>query len=498
MAQSRAGERSAFLLILCLVLMVLSSCRFPSMEALSADNHRQFVNAHSADILMNHRVKPVSAVVGKRVLTLEDCRAQALSNSLEIQAGRLDELTQRAIRYSNRTRMLPHFLYSGDLSQRDNYRYSYSEVLGLEGSSPNPLNPGTGVTSYSTGHERGTWVQILEARWSATDAALAYYVSNSSANDRLKAYYRRVRTSQKVLEVVDGAFFRLLAAQECLPLAERLVAIRNGTRAKLTELLKEKLARIEDVHRGEDKAIRATRLAARLRADMESQRDLLATAMAISPDSCIDGGFCVVGALRMPPCAPQICTLEMAAVQNRPEAFEAGLTHLNSANDVKRTIVKIFPRLSTFWRFSRDKDKFLYEKEWKEVGVSVYFDLIEWVASLHELGAAKSTAAKTEREMGAVALAITSQVRQAAVKVGDSLEEVRAQEASLASFGRLYDSLEKRLSVQDLDKISVEEARGDLLEGKINRLKALAEANAASAVLESSLGRNYQEPIPSD
>ncbi|MBI5572478.1 MAG: TolC family protein [Desulfomonile tiedjei] len=498
MAQSRAAERSAFLLILCLVLMVLSSCRFPSMVAFSADNHRQLVHAHAADALMNHRVKPVSAATGKRVLTLEDCRAMALSNSLELQAGRLDELTQRAIRYSNMTRMLPHFLYSGDLSQRDNIRYSYSEVLGLEGSAPNPLTPGTGVTSFSTGHERSTWVQIMEARWSATDAALAYYVSKSSGNDRLKAYYRRVRTSQKILEAVDGAFYRLLALQECLPLAQGLMAIRKGTRGKFEELLKEKLARIEDVHRGEEKTIRATRLFARLQADMAAQRDLLATAMAISPDACIDGGFCVSGVLLVPPCAPQICTLEMTAVQNRPEAFEAGLTHLNASNDVRRTIVKTFPRTSGFWRHTRDKDKFMYDKEWKEVGVSIYFDLIDWVANLQELGAARTTAAKTEREMGAVALAITSQVRQSAIKFVDSLEEVRAAQASLASFGRLYDSLEKRLSVQDLDKLSVEEARGDLLEGKINRLKAMAEANAASAVLESAMGTNYREPIPAD
>jgi len=49
-----------------------------------------------------------------------------------------------------------------------------------------------------------------------------------------------------------------------------------------------------------------------------------------------------------------------------------GLTHVNSVNDLRRTIVKFFPTITGFWRYSRDKDKFLYEKEWKEAALGIF------------------------------------------------------------------------------------------------------------------------------
>ena len=214
---------------------LVHSLRSAIIDPFRGVDHQQLVRASSAMNLVQYRVKPATAVLGKRPLTLQECRRIALANSLDLHAARMEELSKQAIAYSNRTKLLPHFLFSGELSQRDNYQYSYSDVLGQEGRHPDPGAVGptsTGVTNYSTSHERSTWRYVAEARWSPTDAALAYYLTKSSKNDRIKAHHQKVRAGQKLLAAVDGAYFRLLSLQNTFAMAQRLAEERSERRGQ--------------------------------------------------------------------------------------------------------------------------------------------------------------------------------------------------------------------------------------------------------------------------
>ena len=139
-----------------------------------------------------------------------------------------------------------------------------------------------------------------------------------------------------------------------------------------------RLVDVQDYSRANQHQIRARRLLKRIRNETAKQINILASAMGVSPEQCADIGLKVAGNLVPPDFSMQLCQMEMTAVHNRPEAFEAGLNHLNSINDLKRTIVKYCPKVTGFWRYTRDKDKFLFNKDWKEAGVLVYFDLLDW------------------------------------------------------------------------------------------------------------------------
>jgi outer membrane protein TolC len=505
--------RAAVLITLCQIAL-LASCRHvawvrPSpgiggslRSILSAPfnpvDDEQFTKANSALVLINNRAKPASVALGKKLLSLEDCRSFALANNLDLQVARLDEFTKSAVAYSNKTKMLPHFAFSGDLSQRDNPPYAYSDVLGQEGRTPQPSSEGTGVTNFSSSHERSTWRYALETRWSPTDVALAYYVTRSSGNERLKSHYQRVRVAQKLIGLVDAAYFRLLSFQECLPLAEKHAAIRSDIAAKMRKLFEKKLVSVDDCNKTKQQEVRAERQLARVRNQIEKQRNLLASAMGVSPDYCVDGGFEVTGQLSVPVLDMETCYMELTAVQNRPEAFEAGLNHLNSVNDLRRTIVKYFPKVSGYWRFTRDKDKFLYNKDWKEIGISVYFDVLDWFSNVAESRAARFNSAKTHRELGTVALGITSQVRITALQYYDTMDELRSAEAALRGTREVFSIAQRRSSKEDLDRISVQEAEANVALDKLERVKALGEANAELAELRAVMGINYKEPKPRD
>ncbi|MEW6531542.1 MAG: TolC family protein [Thermodesulfobacteriota bacterium] len=480
--------------ILMLCLPYIASCQSALLSPFRSVDHVDFTAVNATRMLAESRSRPVTAALGKRSLTLEDCRQMALTNNLEVQVARWDELTREAVKWSSRARMLPHLSFTGDLSLRDNPLYSYSDVLGQEGLQPSA--DGTGVTSYSTGRERTAWRYLFEARWNPVDAALAYYVSKSTSNDRLKTHYQKVRVAQKLISTVDGAYYRLLSLQQSLSYAQRLAAMRAQIAASMRRLHHKTVIRIEDYERAEERAVEARRVLGKVRNEMERQRSILASAMGISPEYCVDGGFCLEGKIAPPCFGAQLCDLELVAVKHRPEAFQAGLDHLTSINDIKRTIVRYLPKVEGFWRYTRDKDKFLYNKDWKDIGVLVHFDLLDWLINRNDSQAAKSAASKTYKELGAVALGIASQVRVAALAYNDSLEEYQTREASLAGSQKVLKVAQTRVASDDMSQLQFEEAEANLLMQKIQRIRSLGEANATCAELQGVLGTNYKEPPP--
>ena len=444
--------------------------------------------------MFKFRSKPASAVTGRRLLTLADCRALAVASSLEIEKVRIEEISRRAVEFSNRTRMMPHVILAGELSERDNLAFSYSEILGREGVIPQPGSTGEGVNQFSTGRERGTFRYTLESRWSPTDAALAYYLTKTSRNEGDKKRFMRIRVTQRLFGVVDASFQRLLTLQETVPMGERLLSIRKTVAAKMENLFHDRLAAAEEYHQSTQKLITAERLVARLSNETERQRNLLASAMQLSPEYGKNCGFHLVGEVRAPDFRDDICTMELVAVKNRPEAYTAGLDHLNSLHDLRRTIIKYFPKVTGSWKYTRDNDKHLYNRDWKELGVEVYFDLVDWCSNLWESKATVEETRKTYNEIGVVALAITSEVRAAALKYYDAIDQLRSADRALASSEKLLAIMRTRASQDALKRLALLEVRGDVLGQTIEKIHAVGEAQAALAELQAAMGINYREP----
>lgn len=487
------------------VSRAVDRCRASLHDPFYPEDHISITQAVAAGAVVEHRVKPATIAAGKRDLTLDDCRALALKNNLDIQVAGFEQMTKRALEFTNRSKLLPHLSVSGELSERNSIRYSYSDPMGLEGQPPSTSGSGA-VNNWSVGTERSTLRGIAELSWSPTDAALAYYLSRSSTNDRLKAHYQRVRVAQKLLGVVETAYFRVLSLQQALPAARKLVQERYAVQRRVSELVNRQLAERSQTRKGRNRPpidpktaevelIKARRLLNRLSNQLERQRNILASAMGLSPDY-FAGGFRVIGNLSAPTAYTQMPALEMTAVRNRPEAYQAGLNHLSSINDLSRTVVKYFPKITGFWRCTADKDNYLLSKVWNEVGVRASVDILDILANYGESQAAKSNVAKTGREIATVALGITSQVRVDALKYLDAIDELRSAESAVRNFQKISETTDVKAKKDMATGLEVRKARGDVTEQQIRKIRSLGEANAALAELRGTLGTNYQEPVP--
>ncbi len=511
----RSSVKAALCVTLIGVVSLLASCNrsfLPSMGEMFRNPFESVDDvALTQSIVManteKHRLVPSTARVGKKELTLEECRRLALVNSLELQQGQLEILTQKAIEYSNRTKMLPKFLYNGEYSKRDAFSYGYSQFYpdynGYTGAVPStnhpaiPDNklPGNDLSRWSAGRDLEINRSIVEMRWGPTDTALAYYMTKTSRNDAKNKHYLRERTAQKLFGVVDSSFYRMLSLQKAVPMAQKLVSIRKEAASRNQKLFDQKLVSIEDYQKADQKLLKAERMLLNLLNETEQQRNTLASALYISPDASTDGGFCLKGEIK-PPCIDHVGHLEMIAIQNRPEAYKAGLDHINSENDLKRTMVKYMPKATLFLRYTRDNDSHLLYNDWKEIGVQIYFDLMDFVVNYWENQASKLVNRKAYLEMGAVALAITSQVRASAMKYMNSLDQLKTADQSLGMSEKVLRIQRERAAHDSLQKLAILESEGDLLNEEIEKIRTQGEAMGLYAELESAMGTNFREPMP--
>ncbi len=93
-----------------------------------------------------------------------------------------------------------------------------------------------------------------------------------------------------------------------------------------------------------------------------------------------------------------------------------------------------------------------------------------------------------------MALAITAQVRLAALQYFDSLDELQSTQEALGAMNEVMGVVEKRAASEDLDRLTLEDARANLLQNKIDLTKSLGEANATLGELQGTMGTNYREP----
>jgi len=474
----------ALTLLLCLGLI---SCK-PNLLSLRQSN--------ASYVLTTYRARPVAAANnGRSDLTLHDCRRISLANSLDVHTALWEERILGKQSRSSLVRMLPRVESRFDMSQRDRPAFSRSDVINQEGAFEviGP-GPGTGVTNFSSARMRGDRKWQVELKWSPMDAAMARYLARVKRNDATQARYQRVRVAQQLIGTVTAAFYRLLALQEALPKAQALERNRQSIVRDLKSLEKKGLVENREYIAARAMLSEASKRLSALYVDIGRQRALLASAMNVSPDSCARVGGVLYP---LPPHCLDACKLEAIALVNRPEAFQADLTHLSSVDDYKRSLVKLFPRVEGFIGYFRDENKFILNNNYTEGGMRVTWDLMAFAADLLEQGTARDKVAKTERERALVSMGILTQVRIAtldAIKATAELKnasELAEQAAEKLRVARDVEEAKERGAPRRKIRISRQKALCGVLEAQVDRFVALGELHAELADLDAAVGANH-------
>jgi outer membrane protein TolC len=484
---ARRGAR--VVLPLSMLLLVLGGC---------TQDLARTRQENASVVLSAYRTRPLAAVNnGQSLVGLHDCVRVALENSLDIQVAIWEERARADFARSARVRMLPRNEWNYELSTRDRPQFSRSDLIDHEGqwevSGP---APGSDVTNFSTGRERFQRPWNTQLKWSPIDSCMARFLCQVKNNEATHARYQRVRVAQQLTGTVTAAFYRLLALSEALPKARDLEANRQSILADLQKLGKNALVDPQEVITARAQLTEASSTLADTMTSIGRQRELLAAAMNVSPES----HFQLAGAL-MP--LPAICLdtpkLEAAALVNRPETFQADLSHMSSVADYKRLIVKLIPRAEGFIGYFRDENKFILNKNWTEGGLRVTWDAMDFVATMLERRSSSDRVVKTDHERALISLGILSQVKLKTIDAMRALDKLRktSEQLDQAREGmRVAREIEeaKQQGAPPSEKairIARQKALCGVIQVEIDRINALGEVHAAFADLEAAVGTNY-------
>ena len=246
-------------------------------------------------VLQKYRARPLSAIHGNaEELTINDCIRLAIQYNLDIQTQIWDEQVKKSLAKSDLLRMFPRMEGKYEVTQRDRPAFSRSDVLNQEGAyEVTGPGAGTGVTNFSTGRERFARSWNAQLKWSPVDAAMARYNWRIKKNEATYARYQRVRVAQQLIGTVGAAFYRLVALGESAAKAKALVENRESIVEDLRALVKDRLVTNEEYLDAAALLAQAKGQLAGIYVDIRRQRELLASSMNVSPDSC----FRVAGGL---------------------------------------------------------------------------------------------------------------------------------------------------------------------------------------------------------
>jgi outer membrane protein TolC len=474
-----------------LISVCLVSCT-PSLVQLRQDNAQA--------VLSMYRVRPLTAVShGKDVLSLDDCVQIALTNSLDMQTALWEEQVRQSLTGSARVRMLPRLESTFEESSRDNMMWSRSDVMGSEGlwERTGP-QPGTGVTNFSTARELGQRQWNTQLKWSPMDAYMARYLAQVKSNEATHSRYQRVRVAQQLVSTVTGAFYRLLALTEAVPKAQALEGNRRSIVRDLASLDESAMVDKQELITARSHLTEASNLLAELYINIEKQKELLASAMNVSPCS----SYRLLGdLLPIPTPCLDSCKLETEALVNRPEAYQADLTFLSSVADQKRLITKLLPRVEGYYGYFRDENKFIYNRNWTDGGFRITWEMMDLASTLLEQGAAKQKVFKADQERALVSMGILTQVKLKTLEAVRAIERFKKMSELQRQAGeslRIADDLEQarqRGGTQKTVRIAKQRVQCAVLQTEVDRLLALGDVHASFAEQAAAVGTNYSVAV---
>jgi len=412
-----------------------------------------------------------------RPVTLYEATARSLKYQLEYRVKMMEQAAALGQLEVGKFDMLPKLTVNAGYTARNNDAFGF-------GFSPN----GTIATNPSASQERTHATANVDFTWSILDFGLSYFRAQQLADQSLIAEERRRKALQNVVQDVRLAWWRSEAAQRLLP--------------QIDELLEEVDLAIEKSRVIENRKLLPPMQTASLRRgllDLEQQISLrrqdlaqarveLASLLNVPPGTQVY----IDPPTRFPAAILElkesIETLEAVALRNRPEMGEESYKTRVNESEVKRSVLGLFPNLNLDVSPNYDGNRFLVNNTWTSVGLSAAFNLTK-VFSLPAVNrSAEAQRRLDESRRLAVAMAVMTQTRIAAVRYGLLAHEFGVWDMATRDDEQIVGYLASSAEVGIDTEFELIRAKARQLVSKINRDLTYANLEAALGRIFNSVG----------
>ncbi|QWT20200.1 TolC family protein [Bacillus sp. NP157] len=332
-------------------------------------------------------------------LTLSDVMARSLKYNLDYRLKLMETALSKGLLDVSELDMLPKL--TADAGYRWRSNDSGGTSIGIQDRVIS-LRP-------STSEERVHYLADATLSWDVLDFGLSYYRAKQQADDVNATDERRRKVLQNIVQDVRDAYWRALGAQRLLAESQ---TVADNIQSALEKTRQAERAGVLPPVEGleyQRALLDAMTLVTEKRQEMEIAKRELAALMNLAPGADFTLADTRESALSQVP--SNMDELERMALEQRPELREEDYKARVDAIEAKKQIAALFPNLNLFGGVGYDSNKYLYNDNWSQGGVSMSMNLIR-LAGIPAIKRTNEARIKVDdaRRM-ALSMAVVTQVR---------------------------------------------------------------------------------------
>ncbi|AWI52818.1 transporter [Aquabacterium olei] len=411
-------------------------------------------------------------------LTLEEAQARALKYNLERRAKLMEEAL--ALRQLDVTQldMLPKLVAQAGYGWRNNDRISQSR-----NAENGDLSPSRFISQ-----ERTHALSDLTVSWSLLDYGLGRVAAHQQADRVLIAGERRRKAMHVLMQDVRTAYWRAASAQKLRDDVARTITMAEEALDDSRKAESERLRNPIDALRYQRQVLENLRLLEAINQELASANIELGTLI-----NAPIGGTIRIADVDQATTTPRtleldIGTMEELALQQNADLREQHYNGRVAREEVRRTLVRLFPNISLNYGYKYDSDRYLVHNDWQEAGVQMSFNLFNLLTADTQMKLARAGVALAEQRRVATQMAVVTQVHLARLQLVNAHKQFVRADAIYLTDQKITEhtrNREQALAQSKLDRVSNEVST---ILSLLRRYQALAQVQAAESRLLASIG----------
>lgn len=420
----------------------------------------------------------------ERPLTLEEATARAIKYQADHRQRRLEEALAEAQLDVAKFDLLPKLALNAGYAWRSNDAFGF-------GFTPQ----GTIAATPSASVERSHRTSSIGVSWSLLDFGTAYFRARQIGDQKLIAEERRRKAVQMLMHDVRVAWWRAEAAERLLPAADRLLGEIEAAIERTRHIETRKLLPPVQTATLRRALLDLNQQIAFRRQELAQARLELAALVNAAPGVELRIASPGSGAREVLDLTADLDALDELALRSRPEMAEEGYRARISADEARRALVGVLPNLSLDLSRNHDSNRFLLNNSWTSAGMNVAFNLVKAfsIPALNRSEEAQRRVDEARRQ--AMAAAILTQTRVAAVRYMLAADEFLIWDEAARDDDLIVGYLASSEKVGIDNELELIRTRARAMASHMNRDLAYANLQAAVARLYNSVGH---DAVPRD
>ncbi|MFJ5444383.1 TolC family protein [Pectobacterium sp. CHL-2024] len=458
-----------------LLALLVSGCAVSTQPLDKAESTRRADN----DLrVMFSNQEPVTAPI-----TLHDAMARALKYNLEARLKVMEQaLAQEQVDLA-RFDMLPKMAANAGYVTRSNVSASSSRSIER------------GVTSLepSTSQDQTRRVADLNMVWNILDFGVSYVTAHQQSDKRWIAEERRRKVTHTIVQDVQSAYWRAVAAERLLHRIDALIERVNMARENSQKMSAQKVGDIIEAYSYQRALLDATRQLEEQRRALSLAKTELATLMNLPLGTDYQLVLPKESELVEPELKVAFSDLEKAALVSRPELREQDYQVRISAAETRKSLLRMLPGIEMSVGGNYDSNSFLVNQHWADAGVKVTWNLFNLFSGPAAIDVAKAGETVSEMRRQAMSMAVLAQLYVARANFNEAQRQYRTGKELQKLDVDILEQLNNRYKAGNIGELQ-------LIQGELNAVNTSLRNDLAYAELRNAYGQIFVtaglDPLP--